>query len=357
MYQLIRRLLFRLDPENAHALVIAYLRLLKYLRPISLRRHMSLDARDSKLEQTIWDLNFSSPVGLAAGFDKNAEVIQPMAALGFGFIEIGTVTPIPQAGNPRPRLFRYPQHNSLQNSLGFNNLGLKSVKRNLQRPRPRAIPVGINISKNKDTPLELAAEDYLVLLEALSDCGDYFVINISSPNTPALRDLQKPEIFQALLRRLRSATEKPLLVKLAPDLEAQDAIRISNTAVSEGADGLILTNTTTNYDLIPGAPRLGGLSGQVLAEASLHLLRIIASELHGQCPIISVGGIASAADAVQRFRLGASLVQLYTALVFKGPALINEINSGILETLDHYGLDSIKELEGLNLEAKNKKVE
>jgi dihydroorotate dehydrogenase len=350
MYQLIRGLLFRLDPENAHSLVIAYLRLLKYLRPISLRKHISLDPRASKLEQSIWGLNFSSPVGLAAGFDKNAEVIESMAALGFGFIEIGTVTPMPQAGNPRPRLFRHPQHNSLQNSLGFNNRGLKSVKRNLQRLRPRAIPVGINIGKNKDTPLELASEDYLALLEDLSDWGDYFVVNISSPNTPALRDLQKPEILRALLRRLRSATEKPLLVKLAPDLEAQDARRISNTAVSEGADGLILTNTTTNYDLIPGAPRLGGLSGQVLAEASLHLLRIVASELHGQCPIISVGGIASAEDALQRFRLGASLVQLYTALVFKGPALINEINSGILKKLDHCGFDSIKELQGLDIE-------
>jgi len=353
MYQLIKGMLFRLEPESAHSLVIAFLKMFNYFGPRFLPKQRTSGSRAPKLHQTIWGLNFSNPVGLAAGFDKNGEVVEAMTAIGFGFIEIGTVTPRPQAGNAPPRLFRHPQFNSLQNWLGFNNPGMHAVRGNLQSRRPRTLPLGINIGKNKDTSIEQAAGDYLAALETLSDCGDYFAINISSPNTPALRELQNPIALRNLLRLLRRATERPLLVKLAPDLQAREALIIANTAVSEGADGLILTNTTTNYDLIPGAPRRGGLSGQVLADSSLHLLRVIASELHGRCPIISVGGIASADDTIQRLRLGASLVQLYTALVFKGPSLIEEINCGILETLDHLGLDSVNDLQGLDLKARN----
>ena len=353
MYQLIKGLLFRLEPEHAHSLVIAYLKMFKYFGPRSPAKQRTWDSRAPKLQQTIWGLDFSNPVGLAAGFDKNGEVIESMSAMGFGFIEIGTVTPKPQAGNARPRLFRHPQFGSLQNCLGFNNRGMHTVRKNLRSRRPRSLPLGINIGKNKDTSIEHAARDYLAALETLSDCGDYFAINISSPNTPGLRDLQNPVALRDLLRLLRKATERPLLVKLSPDLQAPEALIIANTAVSEGADGLILTNTTTNYGLIPGAPRRGGFSGQVLAESSLHLLRVIASELYGRCPIISVGGIASADDTVQRLRLGASLVQLYTALVFKGPSLIEEINYGILETLERLGLDSVNELQGLDLKVRN----
>ena len=350
MYRLIKKLLFRFEPENAHSLVIAYLKLINRLGPLTRRSQTSPTL---ELSQTLWGLNFANPVGLAAGFDKNAEVIEPIASLGFGFIEIGTVTPRPQAGNPRPRLFRHPELETLQNCLGFNNLGMNSVKKNLMRIHSRRLPVGINIGKNSQTSLGRAAEDYLAALETLSSHGDYIAINISSPNTPNLRDLQNPTVLRDLLRRIRPATPQPLLVKLSPDLESSKALRIANTAVSEGADGLILTNTTTNYDLVPGAPRRGGLSGQVLAQSSGQLLRVIASELFRQCPIISVGGIASAHDALQRFRQGASLVQLYTALVYKGPKLIREINSGILQNLQEFGLNSIEELQGLDLKAKN----
>jgi dihydroorotate dehydrogenase len=230
---------------------------------------------------------------------------------------------------------------------------MEAVRRNLQRLPVLDLPLGINIGKNRDTPIERAAEDYLAVLDALGPSGDYFVVNVSSPNTPALRDLQDPQALNILLRRLRSATTKPLLVKIAPDLEPDQALMIARTAVSARADGLILTNTTTDYDLIPEAPRVGGLSGQVLTEKSLSLLRHIAPRLDSACPIISVGGVASAKDAVLRIRLGASLVQLYTALIFEGPGLIREINQGIMETLDRCGANSLEELRGLEQEESN----
>jgi dihydroorotate dehydrogenase len=297
----------------------------------------------------MWGLQFSSPLGLAAGFDKNGEVVNTLAGLGFGFAEIGTVTPRPQVGNPRPRLFRYPKYQSLQNCLGFNNQGMVAVEKNLRRLHGPTLPLGINVGKNRDTPIEKSAEDYLAVLSTLAGSAAYFVINVSSPNTPGLRDLQNPHALTNLLRRLRRATGKPLLVKLAPDLGAEQALEIAQIAVSEGADGLVLTNTTTDYSLIPGVPKVGGLSGKVLAKSSSDLLRTVASGLRGQCPIISVGGIASADDAAERLRLGASLVQLYTAMIFQGPSLIRSINRGLLEILDQVGADSIQDLRGVDL--------
>ena len=329
--------------------MISCLKILTHLRPLSLLLRRNYLSCEPKLQQEFWGLKFSNPVGLAAGFDKNGEVVESMESFGFGYLEIGTVTPRPQAGNPRPRVFRYPQHQSLQNFLGFNNRGVVAMAAHLQGSQARRLPLGINIGKNRDTPIERAAEDYLAALDTLADSGDYFVVNVSSPNTPALRDLQDPLALKILLRPLRECTTKPLLVKLSPDLSSEQAVTIARAALSEGADGLILTNTTTNYDLIPGAPRVGGLSGRVLAEASSLLLQVIASEFYRQCPIISVGGISSADDAVQRIRLGASLVQLYTALIFSGPALIYEINQGISVVLDRLGADSIQDLQGIDL--------
>ena len=366
LYSILRPLLFRLDPERAHGLAITALRLAQALpgaTSLLARRYL---VADPALRQTLLGLEFPNPLGLAAGFDKDAVVVDAMAALGFGFVEVGTVTPRPQPGNPRPRLFRYPRQRSLQNALGFNNHGLQAMRRRLARTRRRqpegpagpfrpANPVGVNVGKGRDTPPERALADYEELLGdagGLGGLADYLVVNLSSPNTPGLRDLQNETFVQEVLRAARALTRTPVLVKLSPDLEPEAAAGLAAAAVDAGAAGIVATNTSTDYALLPGARAAGGLSGQVLREKSRRVCLAIARRLRAAdrgAVLISSGGIDSGAEAYARVRAGASLVQLYTALIYQGPALPRRINRELLALLARDGCSEIGQAVGADL--------
>lgn len=347
VYTLVRQLLFRLDAERAHRLTLAALRLLPLLPPLRILLAKRWQTADPRLAQDLLGLRFAGPLGLAAGFDKDGLVVPAMTALGFSFLELGTVTLRPQPGNPRPRLFRYTDERSLRNALGFNNQGGDALAKTLEALRPWPIPLGVNLGRNKDTPAESAADDYHALLERLEGLCDYFVINVSSPNTPGLREMQEERTLEGLLGTARTRT--PLLVKLSPDLDPSRAADLGEAVVTAGAAGLILTNTTTDYSLLPGTPEVGGLSGRVLRERSFALLRAVAERLYGRCILVSVGGIDSAEEAYRRLRGGASLVQLYSALVFEGPALAARIQRGIGGLLERDGLHSVGEAVGADL--------
>lgn len=344
----LHRLLLRLDAERAHGLAITGLRTAgasPFLRAW-LRKRCQL--ADPRLGQDLLGVRFPNPIGLAAGFDKDGLAISGCESLGFGFVEVGTVTPRPQAGNPRPRLFRHPRHASLQNAMGFNNRGLESLVRRLER-RAEGNPLGVNIGRNRDTPPAEEAEDYRRVAARLSGGCDYFVVNVSSPNTPGLRDLQKKDRLAELLQAIGGATGTPFLVKLSPDLDPKDAVALAGTSIEGGAVGVVLTNTTIDYSLLPGSMAPGGLSGRVLRERSFELLRAVAGELFGSCLLISVGGIETAEEVYRRLRHGASLVQLYTALVYHGPRLVRALNGGLLRLLDRDGAGSVGEVVGADL--------
>jgi dihydroorotate dehydrogenase len=280
-------------------------------------------------------LEFPNPVGLAAGLDKNGEHIDALAALGFGFIEVGTVTPRPQPGNPRPRLFRLVEAEALINRFGFNNVGLDAFVANVARARWRGV-LGINIGKNFDTPVERAADDYLACLEGVYGAASYVAVNVSSPNTRGLRSLQESEPLDALLARLAQARERladrhgrrvPLVLKVAPDLDAEQLRGIAAAVRAHRFDGVIATNTSLSREGVQGlahADEAGGLSGAPIRALAGHTLASLAAELRGEVPLIGVGGIMSGADAAERFARGAALVQLYTGLVYRGPALVAE---------------------------------
>lgn len=340
----------RLEPERAHAVALGALGLASRSGAVvkALRRRFAPPDSD-RLTQHLLGRTFSNPIGLAAGFDKNARAVRGLAALGFGFVELGTVTPRPQSGNPRPRIFRHPELESLQNALGFNNDGMDAVHRRLAAGYPYPFPVGLNIGKNATTRLERAEDDYQSLFRRFSNHTDYFVINVSSPNTPGLRDLQTPARLTALLRWGLELTARPILVKLSPDLELETAVDLGGTAVRAGAAGIIVTNTTTDYRLIPGASELGGLSGRVLRQRSFAMLQALAAELLGSTLLISVGGVDSGEEVYRRLRAGASLVQTYTALVYRGPGLASSALARLLELMDRDGVRSVSELVGADV--------
>ena len=345
-YDLAKPLLFRLEPERAHAAGKLALRALAGLPPLARRLERRNWPDDPRLAQDLLGRRFPAPVGLAAGFDKDAEVVAALPALGFGFAEVGTVTPLPQAGNPRPRLFRHPEAASLQNRLGFNNAGMEALAGRVGRLSPALLarlPLGINLGKNKDTPAERALDDYRRLLERLGPLADYLVINVSSPNTPGLRDLQSEAFLAAVLAAAREATDRPVLVKLSPDLETGRAVELAAAAVDAGAAGIVATNTTVDRSRLPAAGALGdgGLSGAILRERSYEMLCALAAELFGRTVLVSVGGVDSAEEAWRRLRAGASLVQLYTALVYRGPGLVGEIHRSLLERLEREGLPDV----------------
>jgi dihydroorotate dehydrogenase len=339
VYPALRRLLFRLDPETSHELGLAALRAASALP----RRSPLVEPA---LRQTLFGREFTNPVGLAAGFDKNAVAVRAFAGLGFGFIEVGTVTPRPQPGNPRPRLFRHSAEESLQNALGFNNGGMDALRRRLSRLYPLPFPLGVNVGKNKDTPQEKALEDYETLIRGLHGLCDYLVVNLSSPNTPGLRDLQNEAFLRAVLGLATGITKKPVLVKIAPDLEPADAVALSEAAVDAGAAGIVATNTTIDYSLVAHPKNIGGISGRVLREKSFRLFDAVARALFGRAVLVSVGGIDSGAEAYRRIRAGASLVQLYTALVYHGPGLPRRINEELLELLARDGVRAVGEAVG-----------
>ncbi|RXK01205.1 dihydroorotate dehydrogenase (quinone) [Arcobacter sp. CECT 8986] len=348
-YKNLKKLLFLFQPETAHNLAEIALRVLPKITILNnyLTKRNFVD--DDKLTQEIFGVKFLNPVGLAAGFDKNSTMVKAMPALGFGYTEIGTMTPRPQDGNPKPRMFRYPSRNSVQNAMGFNNEGSHAVWKNLNKVYPNVLPIGVNIGKNKTTPKEYALSDYKMLIKKFKDTADYLAINISSPNTPNLRDLQNEEFITSLFQMAKEITDKPILLKIAPDMNAQMAIELCKTAVDAGAAGIIATNTTIDYDLIPGCKDFGGLSGEVLTEKSYLLFKEIAKELYGKTVLISVGGVSNAQEAYRRIKAGASLVQSYTGMIFEGPSMVKSINEGLLELMKQDGYNNISEAIGADL--------
>ncbi len=346
-YNDLKKYIYKLDPETAHNLVEFGVHTIDNIAPFLFSWLRSkYTVTDTRLSQHIFGVTFPNPVGMAAGFDKNATMIPFLEALGFGFIEYGTVTPRPQEGNPKPRLFRFPEHESLQNAMGFNNDGMTKIKARVEKLYPYTIPLGANIGKNKTTTESEAIKDYEMLIETFRDLSDYIVINISSPNTPGLRDLQNETFIKELFTLATSMTDKPVLLKIAPDLESGNAIALCAIALENGAHGIIATNTTIDYSLLPDAKGYGGISGKVLQEKSFRLFDKIAETFYNDTTLISVGGIDSAEEAYRRIRAGASLVQVFSAFIFKGPSLAKEINEGLIRLIERDGFNHISEAVG-----------
>jgi len=347
-YDLTKPLLFQLDPETAHTLGN---RLLEAIQDTPIERMVAdnYTVVDPRLHVDAFGQSFANPVGVAAGFDKNATVPNGLAALGFGHVEVGGVTAEPQAGNPRPRLFRLAEDEALINRMGFNNDGADLIGERLETTECR-VPIGVNIGKSKSAPNEEAEDDYLYTFERVESGGDYFVVNVSSPNTPGLRELQQRDRLESILGSLRDAGADPLLVKFSPDLtEAalEDALEVVDDL---DLDGVIATNTTTNRETFlrsEHASEEGGLSGKPIEAEATETIRFIAERT--EKPIVGVGGVTDATGAYAKIRAGASLVQLYTGLVYEGPSIAREINRGLLELLERDGFDSIEDAVGADL--------
>lgn len=338
----IRPLLFRMNPERAHAFTFSCLKVLQKM-PFGLAlASLFFRKKDPRLEREVFGIKFPSPVGVAAGLDKDAEVPDALGALGFSFVEIGTVTPEPQTGNPSPRLFRLPEDKALINRMGFNNRGAKAAAGRLAKRRTRVI-VGGNIGKNKVTPNAQATSDYLKCYDALYPYVDYFAVNVSSPNTPGLRELQDKEPLEALLSALQEKNAsmpaaKPVLLKIAPDLTDDQLDDIIEIVGNTGIAGVIATNTTVSREMILStradkveAMGAGGLSGMPLSERSTEVIRYLHERSGGRFPIIGVGGIMSPDDALEKLDAGASLVQVYSGFIYEGPAFVKNINKAILK--------------------------
>jgi len=331
VYERLRPLLFSLEPEAAHGLTLYALGVAQRSGLMRMAAHPAPE----DLPVRAFGIDFPNPVGLAAGLDKNGEHIDALGALGFGFIEVGTVTPKPQPGNPKPRMFRLPAHEAIINRLGFNNHGVDALVRNVQRANWRGV-LGINIGKNAITPNQDALQDYLCCLERVYPLASYVTVNISSPNTQGLRELQDPDELPRLLGALRERQEqlavrhsvrKPMLLKIAPDLDEAQMDAIARTVLDAQVDGLICTNTTIDRAAVAGEPlanEAGGLSGRPLFERSTAILRGMAQRLAGKVPLIGVGGVLTGSDAAEKFDAGAALVQIYTGLVYRGPWLLTE---------------------------------
>jgi dihydroorotate dehydrogenase len=339
LYRYLRPLAFTLDPERAHKATIAALK----VGPI--RPHRPFPP---SLTTSVAGLGFASPVGLAAGFDKDAEVAEQMLRLGFGFVEIGTVTPQPQPGNPKPRMFRLPEDGAVINRLGFNNGGQPAAFQRLENVRRRG-PIGVNVGANKDSADRIS--DYVSGISAMAAVADYLTINISSPNTPGLRGLQDAGALDELLGAVREARlvgGPPVFLKVAPDLEKGDPERIVRAAVDNNIDALIVANTTVSRPPLKSrsAPDAGGLSGAPLKPLALEALRAFRSAASGGLPLIGVGGIATAEDAWERIRAGASLVQLYTGMIYEGPGIPMRIADGLARRLEQAGFSNIAEAVG-----------
>ncbi|NPA11032.1 MAG: dihydroorotate dehydrogenase (quinone) [Epsilonproteobacteria bacterium] len=352
LFETLKPFIYKTDPESAHNMVEAVFKTVRrcplFFNPLIDKNFITHPA----LRQEIWGLDFKNPVGLAAGFDKNATMIPAWLVMGFGWGEIGAITPKPQPGNPKPRSWRHPEFEAIQNAYGFNNDGVEAVKQRVQKLYPFVVPIGANIGKNKNTPEENAIEDYKILVNELKNSVDFFVINISSPNTPGLRDLLNAEFISKLFKELKALTDKPVLIKFSPDMEDEDLINLANLSVLYGCDGIILTNTTTDYDLIDTPIKKGGISGKPLAKRSYEVLRMVASEVFGKVPLISVGGIDSPQEAYKRIKAGASLIQLYTAIIYKGPNVVRDINLGLIELLKKDGFNHISEAIGADIPKK-----
>lgn len=360
LYRIIRPILFRLPPESAHELAVASLTsALKSAAVRSLVERRAQTEAFGKLNR--FGLDFANPVGLAAGFDKNGTAAQALSALGFGFIEVGTVTKEAQPGNPKPRLFRLPRDRALINRLGFNNHGAKALAERLRIHRPNCV-LGVNIGKSRSVAIEDSIPDYLASFDAVYDIADYIAVNVSSPNTPNLRELQRADLLTDLLQslqerngelaRMRSGSGRPLLLKIAPDLNQAEIESIIDVAMRTNISGIIATNTTVKRDgLQTSAVEVqacgeGGLSGAPLRDQSNQVISLLYRLTRGELPIIGVGGIFTAEDAWDKICAGASLIQLYTGFIYEGPGIAKRINEGLAEILRREGLNSIDEAVG-----------
>ena len=334
MYSFFRPLLFKLDPETAHHLTLQAIRLAGIFPPV--RQVLQVGFASPEHPVDAFGLHFSNPIGLAAGYDKDGIAIHGLSTLGFGHLEIGTVTLQPQPGNPKPRLFRLVEDQALINRMGFPGQGAEKMEQQLKKKRPKNLIVGVNLGKNKDTPLEEATRDYVGLLHQFMPLADYLAINVSSPNTAGLRRLQGREMLEGLLMAISRERENlvaqgsrktPLLVKLAPDLSEAELEDALEAILRSGMDGVIATNTTLARDGLHSKLReeTGGLSGAPLCNRSKDVLNLVLKKLNGRLPVVSVGGIMNPVDARARLEAGATLVQVYTGLVFAGPGLVRQI--------------------------------
>jgi dihydroorotate dehydrogenase len=340
MYQLLKPLLFLFDPEKIHYFVTGNLKRISKISAFSLLFKKAFQVNDPKLEREVFGLKFKNPVGLAAGFDKNASSIPELENFGFGFIEIGTVTPLPQPGNEKPRMFRLPADGALINRMGFNNEGVEVAVHRLKNLKRNGLIIGGNIGKNKATPNEDALSDYIKCFDALFDVVDYFVVNVSSPNTPGLRELQEKEPLKHLLNSLQQRNKKndvskPILLKIAPDLTDAQLDDIIEIVQETKIAGIIATNTTVSRENLNSDASLvkeaGGLSGKPLTKRSTEVIRYLSEKSGKSFPIIGVGGIHSAEDAIEKLNAGASLIQIYTGFIYEGPGLVKKINEALIK--------------------------
>lgn len=346
-----RPLLFSLDPERAHELTLDALG--TGVATAVLGRLCPPPPADARLRLDVCGLTFANPLGLAAGLDKQGTALAAWDALGFGAAEIGTVTPRPQPGNPRPRLFRLPEDRALINRFGFNSDGAVRVRDHVETRAGRGLRIGINLGRNKSTANDQAVDDYTAGVDALLDVADYFVVNVSSPNTAGLRDLQQHRELGALVAAVVSRTgprRTPVFVKLSPDMDDRDLLDSADAAAAAGASGLIATNTTLSRAQLASPPALvaqaGGLSGAPLRTRATVVCRLLHRHLSGRLPVIGVGGIDSADAAWERLQAGASLIQIYTALIYQGPGLVRDILQGLSERLDRHGVRHLREIIG-----------
>ncbi|MGL2896719.1 quinone-dependent dihydroorotate dehydrogenase [Helicobacter pylori] len=349
LYSLVKKYLFSLDAEIAHEKVCQILRILSR-SPFSCRLiHSQWGYKNPKLENDILGLNFPNPLGLAAGFDKNASMLRALTAFGFGYLEAGTLTNIAQSGNEKPRLFRHIEEESLQNAMGFNNYGAILGVRAFNRFAPYKTPIGINLGKNKHIEQAHALEDYQAVLNQCLNIGDYYTFNLSSPNTPNLRDLQNKAFVNELFCMAKEMTHKPLFLKIAPDLETDDMLEIVNSAIEAGAHGIIATNTTIDKSLVFAPKEMGGLSGKCLTKKSREIFKELAKAFFNKSVLVSVGGISDAKEAYERIKMGASLLQIYSAFIYNGPNLCQNILKDLVKLIQKDGFLSVKEAIGADL--------
>lgn len=352
-------ILFRMDPERAHRLVVHGLGAAVRIPGVLPLMRTVWDVKpDPSLATELFGLSFRHPVGLAAGLDKDARAVAGFAGIGLSFLEVGTVTPVGQPGNEQPRLFRLPVDRALINRMGFNNEGAEAMAARLRRLKERRVPIAVNIGKNKTTPNEKAHEDYRACLEMLYPYGDFFVVNISSPNTPDLRNLQHGDELRTLLSEVRAeiarqaarhgGPAKPVLVKIAPDMTEEQLAQTVDIIAAGGIDGIIATNTTLSRDGLrhPHKSQAGGLSGLPLRERSTEVIRTVYRLTGGKLPIIGSGGIFSARDAYDKIRAGASLVEIYTSLIYEGPSIVRSMAAGLADLLARDGFSRIGEAVG-----------
>ena len=372
MYQNFKKMLFKFDPETAHKIAENSLIFAQNLSPLRKILAKNFTYQDEILSQNLLGLNFLNPLGMAGGFDKNATMLSGLFALGFGFVEFGTFTPKAQNGNEKPRLFRLIDENSLQNAMGFNNLGAKVIKENVTKflgkfranfnanftnPARENLdtksalnltkfshPIIANIGKNKITP-----NDYLYLTREFNELCDLFLINVSSPNTPNLRALQDEKFIATLLKEMKNLTKRPILFKIAPDMSEKTAISLCNCAVENGASGVVINNTSVDYALTKNARSIGGISGELIKEKSRVLFKAVARELFGRTILISCGGISDANEAYERIKFGANLVEIFTSFIYKGPSLARNLNENLANLLRTDGFKNINEAVGVNL--------